>query len=353
VDHSIKYIKGFDGLRAISIIMVLLSHLGLFTFFLLDLKESPLPQLISGTNGVMFFFAISGFLITHLLLLEKKANGKVSLFNFFARRILRLAPPLLVFYCVIAILMVTGVISISSWAFIISFFYLYNFVPDKFNSGFLSHTWSLAVEEQFYLFWPFVVNFYNARKTAAIAVVILVLCVIAVWIYPSITFSLHGRDYTLEEYFYPMRFLFPAMAPIMCGAIISVLNYKGFFDLFRSDILLLFIAVMLYVLPSFLPSGLHAYLSFFQSAGVSLLLVYIYRNQTSVLTRVLEYPSFAFIGKISYGIYIWQGLFLKTGPGGSLWINQFPVNLLLTFAVALLSYYIVEKPALKLKSRFK
>jgi peptidoglycan/LPS O-acetylase OafA/YrhL len=90
----------------------------------------------------------------------------------------------------------------------------------------------------------------------------------------------------------------------------------------------------------------------FQAFGVGILLCWIYFNQEAGLTKVLEFTPLAYIGKISYGIYVYQGLFLTTGPTGLLPIQQFPVNILLVMLVSVASYHLVEKPLLKLKSRF-
>jgi peptidoglycan/LPS O-acetylase OafA/YrhL len=90
----------------------------------------------------------------------------------------------------------------------------------------------------------------------------------------------------------------------------------------------------------------------FQSIGVSILLIYIYYNQDKKIVDILNNKYLSYIGKISYGIYVYQGLFLRTGPGGKLWIQQLPQNLILTFLVAILSYHFLERPVLKLKKRF-
>jgi peptidoglycan/LPS O-acetylase OafA/YrhL len=67
----------------------------------------------------------------------------------------------------------------------------------------------------------------------------------------------------------------------------------------------------------------------------------------------LEFKPLSYIGKISYGLYVYQGLFLRTGPGGDLWIQGFPLNIFLVFVTAILSYHILELPLLHYKKRFK
>lgn len=99
-----KYIKGFDTLRAISIAMVVTAH----SLPNLWIQDHRIWYLISGDTGVLVFFVISGFLITTLLLKEKRMNGIINLKKFFARRFLRLLPPLVIFYLAILVLMTTG-----------------------------------------------------------------------------------------------------------------------------------------------------------------------------------------------------------------------------------------------------
>lgn len=88
------------------------------------------------------------------------------------------------------------------------------------------------------------------------------------------------------------------------------------------------------------------------SIGVSLFILWIYYNQNSNITYSLEFLPLKYLGKISYGVYIFQGLFLRTGPGGDLLIQQFPYNIILTIIVAVLSYHLVELKVLKLKKYF-
>ena len=87
--------------------------------------------------------------------------------------------------------------------------------------------------------------------------------------------------------------------------------------------------------------------------GICLILIWTYYNQESVLTNLLENRLLRYIGKISYGLYLYQGIFLRTGPGGILTIQQFPLDIILTFIVAIISYELLEKPILRYKNNFK
>jgi len=122
---------------------------------------------------------------------------------------------------------------------------------------------------------------------------------------------------------------------------------------FEKNNKLIIFAVLIILSCLYLPKFLLPIFSIIQAFGVSLLLIWLYFNQSSGLCRVLELKPLTYVGRISYGLYVYQGLFLKTGPGGELWIQQFPNNILLTIAVSVLSYHFIEKKVLKLKSRFR
>ncbi|MCH8902358.1 MAG: acyltransferase family protein [Bacteroidetes bacterium] len=136
-----KFIRGFDSLRGIAISFVLLTHLGLYIYLPdNDLFQIRVWKLISGGTGVQLFFTLSGFLITLIVLAEKSKFSRVNFKNFYARRFLRLLPPLLIFYITIAILMKLGMIQTTAFGLLLSFFYLYNFVPYLHYTRELGHT---------------------------------------------------------------------------------------------------------------------------------------------------------------------------------------------------------------------
>lgn len=354
-----KHIKGFDGLRAISILFVIASHIWL---------PEALPEasffkvnylLIAGVTGVMIFFTLSGFLITLLLLQEQAAKGRIELRKFFARRFLRLLPPLVIFYFLIAVLMLTKQLANNPAALLISFFYLGNFIPKKYWAGELFHTWSLGVEEQFYLLWPFIVKRFSAwAPILRTALLLILVSLLFIKVLPSLTVQYKGKEGLLGDYFYTDCWFIPACLPIMLGALggAAVFYKKDFFynTLRRSHILLLF-GFLLYCCPVYMPHTMSAgYVLAIQSFGISLFLIWIYFNQQSVLVRLLEFGPIRFLGLISYGVYVYQGLFLRTGPGGgTLAVQKYPLNICLTFCAAILSYYTIEKWARKQKMRFR
>lgn len=343
-----KYIKGFDSIRAISIILVISSHLGLYMHLPKnEFSKERLWLLLSGNNGVQIFFTLSGFLITMILLAEQEKFRTISLQNFYVRRFLRLLPPLIVFYLVVFVLMKANLIENDIHAILYSIFYVYNFVPNNHYTGELGHTWSLALEEQFYLFWPIIIKFILKKQVVILLILsIILLCLISIHIYPMYSVF---NNYRVERWF------IPAIAPVLIGSYFAILKnnqlskWQIYFN--SSSKRLLFIGVVLSLFPLYSPYLAYSFL--FQSIGTGALLVWIMNNQESHVIRFINYKPLSYIGKISYGLYVYQGLFLRTGPGSDLWIQQFPQNLFLTLSVAVVSYHFLEKPILLLKNNFR
>ncbi len=151
-----RYQPALDGLRAISILLVLTRHAGLRGLF------------VSGDHGVDIFFVLSGFLITTLLLEEHRSSGHIGLGRFYVRRVLRLYPVVLVLLAVGALVLIVdpSFPTAPHWSGLAatSFYYanwFHNVNP--LAQGFLAPTWSLAIEEQFYLVWPPIVVLLLAR----------------------------------------------------------------------------------------------------------------------------------------------------------------------------------------------
>lgn len=351
-----NYIKGFDGLRAISIILVILTHLGIYSAITIPFVNYRILPLINGGTGVNIFFSISGFLITRILLIDKSLN-RLSLKKFYIRRFLRLFPPLFILFVIIISLMIGGLITKSYVGVVFSFFYVYNFIPNIFYTGELGHTWSLGVEEQFYLFWPIIILLIKDKtRIVLFAILIITLCVAFSFLLNKFYFHYHSKVYYFGSLFKLQRWFIPAVGPIMIGSIFSVIIFysKAWLNNFINNFGLFLIAI-LYISPLFLPIVMLPISYLFQSLGITFLLVWLINNQEKKLTNILEYKPLAYIGKISYGLYVYQGIFLRTGPAekDAIIIQQFPYNILLTFIVAIISYEFFEKKILLLKNKFR
>lgn len=149
-----KHMPGLDGLRGIAVVLVVLCHL--FT-----------QRLPGGAVGVDVFFVLSGFLITGILIRELDNSGRIGLRRFYGRRLIRLYPPML---AVLLIAFVPGVLLIGDEhvrATVSAMLYITPFAQDLgwISQYALAHTWSLTVEELFYLVWPFVLMAIVARRS--------------------------------------------------------------------------------------------------------------------------------------------------------------------------------------------
>ena len=123
--------------------------------------------LVWGALGVQTFFVISGFLITHLLLKELNASGTISLKHFYFRRALRIFPPFYVYMAVALVVTLAGWAAGDLRAFVVAATYTWNYLGG--GSELLEHTWSLSLEEQFYLLWPAALVFLGTRKSSKLA----------------------------------------------------------------------------------------------------------------------------------------------------------------------------------------
>ena len=147
-----SYIPTLDGWRAISIVLVIVSH-----------ALPGAPYLASlGTLGVSIFFAISGYLICTLLLKEHERNGSISLGGFYMRRAFRILPPAMTYMAVLLILGLAPMTDVTRCFFIAANY-------SVLASPYLGHFWSLSMEEHFYLFWPAILTLLRPRRAAIFA----------------------------------------------------------------------------------------------------------------------------------------------------------------------------------------
>lgn len=350
----VQTIKGFDGLRALSVIFVILTHLGVYTvaksYGVLSDNAAPI---VSGTTGVQIFFVLSGFLITSLLIKEHEASGTISLKGFYIRRAFRILP--LYFLC----LALTLLIDLFVWDIASTPSLLYaslfntSFIPREDYSQILGHTWSLSVEEHFYVLWPaallFAYRFDFQRALLHLGAGI----VIALILYAAVI-----RMDAINGAYFVGRWSFFAGAWIAFGCIAAIVLNGPYArtKAFMGSRAALMIGLALFVhslVLGILPKPLDEVL---RVLGVVLIVCWIVQNQSSRLVKALEYEPLAYTGKISYGLYMWQGLMLSTGPermAGQLWPLNPGLGLLLLCVVAPLSYHFFEKRFLAMSARFR
>jgi peptidoglycan/LPS O-acetylase OafA/YrhL len=347
-----------DGWRALSIMMVLAAHSTEKPGFSNTWREiaAYFPLLFNGNLGVRFFFVISGFLITYLLIKEHERNGRVSLRKFFIRRALRILPVYLVYLAVIATLQFFTELHQAPITWIGDLTFTVNFLPRGVISG---HLWSLSVEEQFYLLWPITFVWLNKQKQFvywifAIPIVVAILCHIVSYTnnVPWIVHPLFHQHSSL------VNFDSLDVGCIAAFGLAKIENVIAGLLSGKKRFAAIMFGILLIVTPSlnvpFLSPIWSAIGNLMQAIGFGVLLV------TSVLYpgsfKPLNWPIVVQLGVVSYSIYIWQQIFFagpQTYGFPSAWWMSFPWWLLAALTAGFASYYGFERPLLKLRTRFR
>lgn len=341
-----KQLPSLNGLRAISITIVILFHfLGYNIGF--DKNLALRIPFLNGRFGVNIFFVISGFLITSLLLHEESLAGTISIKNFYLRRVLRIFPAyyfLLFFYFLLQLL---GYIHIPGNAWLTALTYTkYVNYRVEFNT---SHAWSLSIEENFYLFWPLVFLAGDRTRKHVAAYLILIVPLIRLFFY------FYPAEWASEQS------LFTRIDSIATGCYVALHKdvilskvSRRWNLIFAGAILVIFLVPWL----SVLVVGTYFHLIFvlfgdltgtFANVAIAVVTLYSVYGPTNGWFKLLNSKVFTYVGILSYSLYLWQQFFIYKS---NWWITHFPQNLVLIFLTAIFSHYIIELPFLKLKSRF-
>jgi peptidoglycan/LPS O-acetylase OafA/YrhL len=323
-------IPTLDGWRAVAITAVMVSH-----GFLLRGAATRATRAIDyvaghlGGLGVALFFAISGYLITTLLLEERDRWGQISLRGFYVRRGFRILPPAYLYLIVLAIAEPLRPGELASAAFFYS-----NYWAER--SWYTAHFWSLSMEEHFYLFWPALVAGLGVRRALIAGTVLLTAT--ALWrpwslAHMSLPFpALQRTDMRLDAFLFACALGILLRSPYR-APLLRVLT-AGWFRFFS---LVTLAAVWTWTLASAAP----ATETLVESALLPCLLVSVIDWPDSSVFRILEAAPMRWMGRISYGMYLWQQLFLAPGFGATIL-----ARIALTFVAAALSYYLLETPLL-------
>ena len=331
-------IVSLDGLRAVSIGAVILGHLGGTRGFPPALAPWLLNRYWDVANlGVRVFFVISGFLITHLLLREEEERGAMSLRAFYGRRIRRILPAYLTYVFVVAALAMWDVVSIPSGGLLAALTFTMNYTA---NGGVpLSHVWSLAVEEQFYLLWPPVLVLLGRRRAARVALAVVLLA-------PLVRVGEYMLDPTLHT-----RVAFETNADLLAiGCLLAL--WRGALSGRRwyGELALAWWAAPLLLLLGIacnVPYRLGLALGqTIVALGIALMIDRCMRQPNGPAGQVLNSRPLVTLGTMSYSLYLWQQLFIVHRWGTAV-TDVFPANVGLAVAVAWLSRRYVELPALR------
>jgi len=342
-DGSVRRIPALDGLRAASLVLVLLAHLTGTRHFLALSALSRFGDI--GNLGVSVFFVISGYLITTLLLREHATSGRIDLVGFYERRAWRILPAAgayLLAHAVFAVTTGSSQFSLSDWLHALTF--TMNYHQDRAWS--VGHLWSLSVEEQFYFWWPAAMLALGPRrslKLAGLAIAGAPVWRVCVWLmWPQ------ARDGIGETFPTVMDSI--AIGCVLAGSagwLAGCAWYRRFL------VSRLFVVTLLVVLlcnafdrhPSF-------YLTFGMTArnvAVAVIVHWATLRANHVGAVLLDSPGLRYVGRMSYSLYLWQQPFLNRHR--TVLLAAFPVNIAAAFGCAWLSYTFIEIPILRLRDR--
>ena len=346
-DGRIARLRELDGWRAISVLLVIVHHIGGFQHhrWISSLPFLDLRIHYFGPLGVKIFFVISGFVICRLLIAEESRNGSVSLKGFYCRRIFRILPPFYLYLVTLSVLVLLGVIHESWWAIGGSALFLFN-IGITPHSWFVGHTWSLASEEQFYLIFPMV--WVVTPKAWRGQLFLGVFLLLAAW---NLSMVHTGWDALIST---NTRAGFGCI----CFGVLMAIFEERLRGIANAIPAFIVAAVALTLLLH--PVGFHSmvavlYESLLVPPAIGMVLMFSLERGAWLRAFLCSKPAQA-VGLTSYGIYLWQELF--TGPKIDYFKGMYqplfsgagqiiPLLLPLLFLIVPLSYFLIEKPAMR------
>ncbi len=355
------YYPALDGIRGLAILLVVFFH-----------NFGFINYTVFGWLGVDLFFVLSGYLITGILL--KSVGHKNYLRNFYARRILRIFP-LYYLFLVLAIFILPQIPSLKDnlqyyvdnqlwfWTFTQNWLFVLK-TPEKTN--FLLHFWSLAVEEQFYLIWPFIILFIRKPKFLFAVMAIILVSVITSRI---ILWNIH-----IESIHYFSLYTFTRFDGICIGCMLALLQYMN------ADFLKQYTAPILFSLSGlnflfYFVNRYHAFtFPYFAMIGYTtfaimfaILVHEAVKQESKIIYYIFNFLPLRFLGQISYGLYIfhWPVYLFLFPKFNKFFTENTTLNLFFThlfsaitatvigILISIVSYYGMERRILKWKEHFK
>jgi peptidoglycan/LPS O-acetylase OafA/YrhL len=336
------YLPTLDGWRAIAIVAVIFHHDAVHAAGVLSTRWAYQW----GGMGVDVFFAISGILIGTKLLEEEQTRGRIDLRRFYLRRCLRILPPAFLYLCTVAILGHWSLISVSGgdWWGALLFCRNYPSLLGGFNSiagWYTSHFWSLSLEEQFYFIFPAIL-IMTSRKYRATSLALLATAIAA---HRFMALNAHSWE---KLQFHADTRIDALLVPALFSVRASDPRIRGYLQRSLAGWPWIAAAAAL-IIPFGTGTAWRATLFCWLMPCIVLGSVLNPGNSVGVF---LEWAPLRYLGRISYSLYLWQQLFFREhfahdAYPAARW-QSWPLRLILTFACAIASYLLVERPLARL-----
>ena len=329
-----------DAWRLLAVTLVIISHIITYSH---PWFTEAMPRMVwriggLGTYGVLIFFCISGFVICRGLMRERQRDGQVSMKAFYLRRFLRIVPPLGIYLLAVSLLVATGMVQVRDGDLAKSAAFLCNIKAFGACGWYVGHTWSLAYEEQFYLFFPLIFVALALRDRRA------VLTVTGAFMAVSMLLFALGHPQTAEALSMFTYMLCGCCAALYFDEFMRVTRHVST-PLWAACALLAPMAAYWIVLPGLLH---HALMTLVLPPLICVILL-----RTPVHRRWIgaffNDPRAAYLGKITFTVYLWQQIATYHYSWSTPWTALPPV--LLVWLLAHLSFKYIETPLIALGAR--
>jgi peptidoglycan/LPS O-acetylase OafA/YrhL len=322
-----KYYPFLDGIRAVCVVLTLIAH------------ARGAPRFLNGTVGVDIFFALSGYLITMLLIREAEDNGQFSLSSFYIRRIFRIVP---LYYITILLYLPATLVAyfvnrdaegINNFFGAAPWLFTFNSEFRQTGGNLLGHAWTLGIEEKFYIFWPLILPIVIAMGRRAIFFLPFILV------------------------FFPSTLMFRGYVGIVSGATLALLVERGYWRSILTKVppsIWLGLIALAYVATFAIADKR---MNVLVSISAAFLISSLIQNPEARLSKFLSLPPLPFLGTLTYAMYLLHRL---TGHVveeilDRLHVKSFIIETSAIYLITILAAYVlhrlVEKPMIRIGKR--